>query len=78
MYDRILLNIDEECRDDALKVLQWLAFSARPLTFGEVAEALAIDLDDGGYDPDRRPFDPQSILTICSSLIDLPNVTSAT
>src|ERR1700677_4230327 len=42
-YDRILQNIDDEYHNDAFNVLQWLAFSARPVTLAEVAEALAVN-----------------------------------
>lgn len=69
-YDRILTNIDEEYVDDAIRVLQWLAFSARPMTVDEVAETLSICLDDDPrFDPDRRLKDPSDILVICSSLV---------
>ena len=69
-YDRILTNIDEEYVDDAIRVLQWLAFSARPMTVDEVAETLSICLDeDPRFDPDQRLKDPSDILVICSSLV---------
>ena len=70
-YERILLNINEEYCSDAIKVLQWLAFSARPVTLVEVAEALAVDFTDTipRFDPDQRMPDPQDILFICSSLV---------
>ncbi|KIM71323.1 hypothetical protein PILCRDRAFT_45647, partial [Piloderma croceum F 1598] len=35
-YEHILQTIDDEHHDDVLKVLQWLAFSARPVTLAEV------------------------------------------
>lgn len=44
-YARIVLSIDEEYTQDALKVLQWLAFSARPVRIEEVAEVVAVDLE---------------------------------
>jgi ankyrin repeat domain-containing protein 50 len=69
-YDRILLNIDEQHSDQALKIMQWLAFSARPVTLEEVGEALTVDLDHGCMlEPDARLQDPHDILTICSSLV---------
>src|SRR5438034_10716593 len=43
-YARILMNIDEEFYEYALRVLQWLAFSACPVKLGEVAESIAVDL----------------------------------
>jgi ankyrin repeat protein len=70
-YERILLNINEEYHNDAIKVLQWLAFSARPVTLAEVAEALAVDFTNTipQFDPDQRMPDPRDILFICSSLV---------
>ena len=69
-YERILCNIDQDHAEDALKVLQWLAFSARPLGIQEVAEATAITLNDSPlFDPEDRLRDHTDILAICSSLI---------
>ena len=69
-YDRILCNIDEEYQEDALKVLQWLCFSARPMNLHEMVEVLAIDLDDGpSFKPEQGLPDPRSVLTICSTLV---------
>lgn len=71
-YERILSNIDQQHSNDAHKVLQWLAFSARPVTLAEVAEALAVSLDDGCLlEPDERLRDPRDILTVCSSLVTI-------
>jgi hypothetical protein len=69
-YDRILCGIDELYRDDTYRVLLWLAFSARPVTLAEVAEALAIDVDNYCVlDADERFGDPCDILALCSSLV---------
>ena len=69
-YERILLNIDELYKEDAHRVLQWLAFSARPVTMAEVAEVLAINFDEGALlSPDQRLSNPHDILVICSSLV---------
>jgi hypothetical protein len=74
-YDRILTSIDEQHCDLAHKVLQWLAFSARPVTLAEVAEALAVDLDHGCMlKPDARLQDPHDILVFCSSLVTISSV----
>jgi hypothetical protein len=68
-YDRILSNVDEQHSEDAHKVLQWLVFSARPMTLAEVADGLSVDLDnDCLLEPEERLRDPQDILTICSSV----------
>src|SRR6202041_2652796 len=75
-YERILLNIDELYKEDAHRVLQWLAFSARPVTMAEVAEVLAINFDEGALlSPDQRLSDPHDILAICSSLVTTSNPT---
>ena len=71
-YDRILLNIDEDYWHLACIALQFLACSARPLTLQEVAEAVAVVpfcKPVHEYIDEHRLFDPEDILTICSTLI---------
>ena len=68
-YDRILRCIRRESRSDVVRLLQWLALSARPLTLLEMAEVFAIDRDKHRFDPDRRPRKPRAILGVCSSLV---------
>ena len=69
-YARILCRIKGEDRQYALKILQWLVFSARPLCLAEVAEVIAIDVNDAPqFDAERRFADPHDILEICSSLV---------
>ena len=69
-YARILCNIDDEYQQYALHILQWLAFSMRPLHLKEVAELVAIDINDHPkFDPQRRLPDPEDVVEICSSLI---------
>ena len=69
-YTRILDNIHEDYTKDALKILQWLAYAARPLRIDELVEVIAIDVDGNPrFDPERRLPDPQDILTICSGLV---------
>ena len=71
-YDRILDSIDEDYQQDALKVLQWLTYSIRPLRLEEVAEVIAIDVTESPrFNPDKRYLEPRDIWTICSSLISL-------
>ncbi|KAF8476268.1 hypothetical protein JB92DRAFT_2770147, partial [Gautieria morchelliformis] len=76
-YDRILLDIDQGNREDALKLLQWLAFSVREVSVREAVEVLATDADgENGplFDPDRRFDDPRDILTLCSSLVTITDI----
>src|SRR5579862_7847890 len=71
-YARILCSIDEEHSKNALKILQWLVYSARPLQLEEVAEVIAVDIEDNPrFDTKRRLPEPRDILTICSSLITI-------
>jgi ankyrin repeat domain-containing protein 50 len=69
-YDQILLRIEESHRQSALKILQWLAFAAMPVTIEAAAEALAVDLSmEPCYNPDHKLFDPQDVMILCSSLV---------
>ena len=71
-YARIIHEIDEACQGYALKALQWLTYSVRPLRWEELADALAIDVNDiPRFDSARRLTEPGDILAICSSLVSL-------
>ncbi|KAJ4330292.1 hypothetical protein N0V87_010137 [Didymella glomerata] len=69
-YDRILTAISEEDAEYAMRILQWLTFSARPLSVEEVAEVVAIDVTGNrAFDRDEVLEDPLEALNICSSLV---------
>ncbi|KAH8621149.1 HET-domain-containing protein [Alternaria alternata] len=71
-YDRILTAIGEEYSEYAMRILQWLTFSARPLSVEEVAEVVAIDVArDPAFDRDEVLEDPLEALNICSSLVTI-------
>lgn len=71
-YARILTCIKEAYREDAIRILQFLTFSERPLTIHEAVDVLAIDLSkDPQFNPKRRLQIPQEIMKICPSLISL-------
>ena len=71
-YNRILCDIDDSHTNDAVKVLQWLCFSARPVLLTEMVDVLAVDNQDTlKFIPDLRYADPRDILTMCSSLISV-------
>ena len=75
-YTRILLSINEEYTQDALNVLQWLAFSARPVRIEEVAEVVAVDLECAlQFDSERRLLELRDLLVICSSLVTISSAT---
>lgn len=69
-YDRIMYSIDEDYIEDVFKILQWLVHSTRPLDLAEVAEVVAVGLDnETGFDPESRLRESLEVLTICSSLV---------
>jgi hypothetical protein len=71
-YDRILCAIDEEYSEYAMRILQWLTFSARPLSVEEIAEVVAIDVArDPAFDRDEILEDPLDTLYIYSSLVTI-------
>ena len=72
IYDRIVSGLSMRDREDALTILQWLSFSARPLKLAEVAQVTCVvpDTDQGlRFKPSRVLADPRSALMICSSLV---------
>ncbi|KAF7972855.1 hypothetical protein HWV62_16888 [Athelia sp. TMB] len=61
-----------ECPDYLERLLQWLAFSRRPLTVAELAEVLAVDINTGDvpfYDPDLQCKIPAIIWSICNGFV---------
>jgi Ankyrin repeats (3 copies)/Ankyrin repeats (many copies) len=70
-YDRILANIPREHYKEVYATLQWLAFSARPMSLQEVAEAVVIEPGVFTLGPDDRLYQPEEILRICSSLVGI-------
>jgi hypothetical protein len=76
VYGQIISGLDEQHREDALKILQWLSFSARPLKLAEVAQIAGVVTDAGQglrFKPSRVSPNPRSVLMICSSLITETN-----
>ncbi|VUC23726.1 unnamed protein product, partial [Clonostachys rosea] len=56
-YGRMLQRIEQQQKtEEALIILRWLAYSARPLTIAEVAELVAFDIYDLGVPPDDDTF----------------------
>ncbi|KAI4159863.1 MAG: hypothetical protein LQ342_006191 [Letrouitia transgressa] len=71
-YTQVLCNIREEDSMYALKILNWLACTARPLVFREIAEIVAVDVKRSTrLNPEARLKEPQDLLEICSSLVSL-------
>src|ERR1700728_4326924 len=56
VYDRIISGIDKKYREHALKIMQWLSFSARPLELTEVAQVIGVVPDSNQglrFEPSR-------------------------
>ncbi|MCJ1244822.1 hypothetical protein MMC30_002022 [Trapelia coarctata] len=74
-YARILLGIDESYREEAIIALQWLTFSARPLTIRELAEAVLVNPRiNPPFDPEDRFPQLDDILKILSTLVTTDRV----
>jgi hypothetical protein len=70
-YARILRKISKRDQQDAAVVFALLAFSPRPISLGEAAEAVAIDLENETFNEQDRLFDIQDIFKICSNFVAL-------
>jgi hypothetical protein len=71
-YARILLSIEEDDIQNALKILQWLVYSTQPLQIDEIAEVITVNVEaNPRINPAKRFEEPQDILTIFSSLITI-------
>ena len=81
-YERTLLDIDEQNWEYAHRLFQCITVASRPLRVEELAEFLAFDFDEGEnprFDASWRPEDPnEAILSTCSSLIAVVNVSNTT
>jgi hypothetical protein len=57
-------------KEKAIRILQFVAFSERPLRIEEAADAIAVDPQgEPHFDPEARMPDLQEILLYCSSLV---------
>ncbi|OBT50693.1 hypothetical protein VE04_09070 [Pseudogymnoascus sp. 24MN13] len=69
-YERILRTISDEDSKYAIPILQWLAFSSRPLSVEELAEVVAINVEqETAFNRDEILEDPMEVLDICTSLV---------
>ncbi|KAA6409051.1 MAG: vegetative incompatibility het-e-1 [Lasallia pustulata] len=78
-YARMLRSIPEEHSEYAIKILQWLTYSARPLQLEQLAEIVAVNVDGSPwFDCDDRFARPEEVLAICSSLVATEDVPAGT
>jgi ankyrin repeat protein len=69
-YRRILDTIPDEHKSYAVRILQFLTFSERPLSVNEIVDIIAVNTDgDPYFDPSDRMPDHQEISRYCSSLV---------
>jgi hypothetical protein len=70
MYDQALSRIHPDNQEQAIRALNWLAFSIRPLTLSELAEAMAIDPKlSSPFIKDRRLFNLKDVLDFLPGLV---------
>ena len=70
-YERMFESIPTELKSDAIRLLQFLVHSKRPLSLAEVKEVIAtkIESDPRGFYMKRRLFCETDILAYCPSLV---------
>ncbi|KAJ8132754.1 hypothetical protein O1611_g873 [Lasiodiplodia mahajangana] len=68
-YDRMIEKIDPKRKSSAVRLLQFLAFSEKPLELEEVVDIIAVETNGSMFKPkDRLPI-PDEILKYCPSLV---------
>ncbi|KAH7230926.1 ankyrin repeat-containing domain protein [Fusarium tricinctum] len=77
-YYRMLENIPSEYRRDAIRLLQFLVHTKRPLTLPEAVEVIATEINQEprGFTVKRRLFQAADVLRYCPSLVTIAEVTN--
>ncbi|KAK9445083.1 Pfs, NACHT and Ankyrin domain protein [Metarhizium brunneum] len=72
-YERMVRSIPKDCRNSALRLLQFLVHTHRPLTVPEAVEIIATDIEEDPpcFDVDGRVFGEEQVLRHCPSLISI-------
>jgi ankyrin repeat protein len=69
-YSRIVTAIPDEHKAYAVRILQFLTFSERPLSIEETVDAVTVNIEaKPHFDPDNRMPEPREISRYCSSLV---------
>ncbi|KAK1971909.1 ankyrin [Colletotrichum sublineola] len=76
-YKRMLSNIPKRDKDNAIRLLQFLVHTRRPLMLGEAIEILVTDTgaQQPGFDKESRVFGENEVLGHCPSLMAIVEVT---
>ncbi|KNB16400.1 hypothetical protein FOXG_14775 [Fusarium oxysporum f. sp. lycopersici 4287] len=77
-YYRMFQNIPSEYKSSAIRLLQFLVYTKRPLTLAEAIEVIATEIDQepGGFDVDGRLSLKTDILRYCPSLVVIAKFTN--
>ncbi|EWZ28912.1 hypothetical protein FOZG_17467 [Fusarium oxysporum Fo47] len=77
-YRRMVQNVPSEYKSSAIRLLQFLVYTKRPLTLAEAIEVIAteIDREPRGFDVDGRLSLKDDILRYCPSLVIIAEVTN--
>ncbi|KAK5710089.1 hypothetical protein LTR17_019202 [Elasticomyces elasticus] len=74
-YNRILENIPKKHTRHAIRILQFLTYSERPLRVEEAVDAIAVTpMADSRFDVQDRLADAREIARVCSSLVTVVHV----
>jgi ankyrin repeat protein len=71
VYDRILEKISHADKGIAMRVFHWLTCAYRPLLIQEMVEGLGIEWGSTRLDPDSLLNNPEDLLEICGSLVEI-------
>ncbi|KAH7187043.1 ankyrin repeat-containing domain protein [Fusarium oxysporum] len=79
-YYRMLQNIPSEYKSSAIRLLQFLVHTKRPLTLQEAIEVIATEIDQEprGFDVDGRLSLKTDVLRYCPSMVIITTVTNYT
>ncbi|KIK60751.1 hypothetical protein GYMLUDRAFT_135167, partial [Collybiopsis luxurians FD-317 M1] len=59
IYSEILQKIDDAKHDSVVRIFMWLMYAYKPLNLDQVADILAIDLEEEKFNPEYRPLELQ-------------------
>ncbi|KAI1330207.1 hypothetical protein F5Y16DRAFT_415646 [Xylariaceae sp. FL0255] len=68
-YAQILANIPNDHKQVAIRILQFLTYSDRPLTLEEAVDCIAVDINARHFDRKTRTFVRKEISRYCSGLV---------
>ncbi|KAG7436789.1 putative ankyrin repeat protein L93 [Fusarium oxysporum f. sp. raphani] len=77
-YRRMIQSIPSEYKSSAIRLLQFLVHTKRPLTLPEAVEVVATEINQEprGFDVKRRLFQAADILRYCPSLVTIAQATN--